>query len=167
VSSDDFLAQASRHLLKLRRQRLILDEDLGILLKQATGLSKDVHDIHPLEEIVLERGLREAETYARQLMDSDYREWFGSNTRRLSANLNTRGYGLMAVNRLDEACDVFTLNTLLFPKDWNVWDSLAEYYYTKGELYLALEYYETSVEMNPPNDNGKQMIQRIRRETGK
>jgi tetratricopeptide (TPR) repeat protein len=43
-----------------------------------------------------------------------------------------------------------------------VWDSLAECCYNMKEYRLSLEYYEKSIELNPDNQNGKQMIERIR-----
>ena len=35
-----------------------------------------------------------------------------------------------------------------------------------GELELAIEYYERSIELNPDNTNGKAMLERIRAQLG-
>jgi tetratricopeptide (TPR) repeat protein len=43
------------------------------------------------------------------------------------------------------------MNVELFPQSWNVYDSLAEAYAVKGEMGLAIKYYERSLELNPDN----------------
>ena len=65
------------------------------------------------------------------------------------------------------AFQVFTLNTLLFPNSFNVWDSLGEWCYNMKKFNLSLKYYKKSIELNPDNENGTQMIERIKRELKK
>jgi tetratricopeptide (TPR) repeat protein len=63
---------------------------------------------------------------------------------------------------LESAFQVFTLNTMLFPNSFNVWDSLGECHYNMNKFILSLQCYEKSIELNPDNENGKQMIERIK-----
>ena len=56
---------------------------------------------------------------------------------------------------------MFKLNVKNYPDSWNVYDSLGEAYAHNGELKAAKKYYEKSVEMNPENENGMQMLKKI------
>ncbi len=83
------------------------------------------------------------------------------NDSNIEASLNTQGYRLMQLKKIDEAIQVFTLNTQLYPKAFNTWDSLAEAYMEKGERQIAIAFYKKSLELNPQNDNGKKMIEKL------
>ena len=76
----------------------------------------------------------------------------------IERNINTQGYKLMATNRLDDAIKLFMLNTELFPKAWNTWDSLAEAFMKKGENDLAIGYYKKSIQLNAKNEHGKKVV---------
>ncbi|NIR48904.1 amidohydrolase family protein, partial [candidate division KSB1 bacterium] len=56
--------------------------------------------------------------------------------------VNRRGYDLLGQNKIDEAIEVFTLNTQYFPDQSNPWDSLGEAYAKKGETEVAIQYYK-------------------------
>jgi CubicO group peptidase (beta-lactamase class C family) len=76
--------------------------------------------------------------------------------------LNTLGYRLLRGERFDDAIAIFKLNVDEYPDAWNPYDSLGEAYMRAGQLELALEHYEKSLELNPDNTNGKAMLARIR-----
>ena len=78
--------------------------------------------------------------------------------------MNGLGYGLMRSGKIDAAIEVFKLNVNTFPESSNVYDSLGEAYMNAGEHKLAIQNYEKSIELNPDNENGKQMLERIRKE---
>jgi tetratricopeptide (TPR) repeat protein len=75
--------------------------------------------------------------------------------------INTLGYMLMRENKLDEAIEIFKLNISEHPKAWNVYDSLGEAYMNKGEKNLAIQNYQKSLELNPNNENGKNMLKKL------
>ncbi len=77
-------------------------------------------------------------------------------------SLNTLGYTLLRQSRVDEAIAMFELNTVQFPESSNVYDSLGEAWYAKGDLDKSLDYYRRSVLLNPANESGKAMIVVIR-----
>lgn len=83
------------------------------------------------------------------------------NETSVEIGLNTQGYKLMQLKKLDEAIKVFTLNTQLFPNAWNTWDSLAEAYMEKGEKQIAIGLYKKSMELNPKNDHAKKMVEKM------
>ena len=61
------------------------------------------------------------------------------------------------------ALEVFKLNAAQFPQSFNVWDSLGEAFYQAGNLEEAIKNYEKSLVLNPKNEGGKRMLERIRR----
>ena len=77
-------------------------------------------------------------------------------------SLNTLGYKLLRQGRVDEAIAMFELNTVQFPQSYNVYDSLGEAWYAKGDLDKSLDFYRRSVLLNPENESGKAMIVVIR-----
>jgi hypothetical protein len=76
--------------------------------------------------------------------------------------MNTFGYRLMGMSRLDDAIEIFKLNTEAYPKSSNVWDSLGEAYMNKGNKELAIKNYEKSLELDPSNTNAVQMLKKLR-----
>jgi glyoxylase-like metal-dependent hydrolase (beta-lactamase superfamily II) len=80
-------------------------------------------------------------------------------------DLTGLGYFLLQqLKQVEDAIAMFELYVELFPRSWNAYDSLAEGYYTKGDMQKALELYRKSLELNPNNDNGKKFIERIENE---
>jgi len=76
--------------------------------------------------------------------------------------LNNAGYAFLLGGKVDEAIQIFELNTKFFPESWNVWDSLAEAYAKAGKKELAIQYYEKSVQINPQSESGKKALADLR-----
>jgi tetratricopeptide (TPR) repeat protein len=75
--------------------------------------------------------------------------------------INSLGYRLLRDDKIDEAVAIFKLNVAEHPKSWNVYDSLGEAYMKHGEKELAIENYQKSLELNPNNENGKNMLEKL------
>lgn len=83
--------------------------------------------------------------------------------------LNNLGYRLLGRNRVDDAIEIFKLNIEMFPEAWNPHDSLAEAYMVKafspdGDMSYkeqSIKHYKISLQMNPGNNNGLLMLNRI------
>ncbi|MDA0684711.1 MAG: serine hydrolase [Bacteroidetes bacterium] len=75
--------------------------------------------------------------------------------------LNALGYRLLRRGAIEESIEVFRFNTELYPRSGNVFDSLAEALLASGDMQAALDNYETSVRLDPGNENGVGMIQVI------
>jgi putative intracellular protease/amidase len=71
------------------------------------------------------------------------------------------GYDLMGEGKTAKAIQVLELNTIGYPDHWNTWDSLAEAYLRDDQKDKAIQYYKKSLELNPNNENAKEMLQRI------
>ena len=69
----------------------------------------------------------------------------------------------MGQNKLADAIRIFQLNVALYPRSWNVYDSLGEAYMNQGDKELAIQNYEKSLELNPQNEKGAATLQKLKR----
>ncbi len=132
-------------------------------LREILNFSKDSFVANPMATLrkLFEAGdMDKLETRARQLItDKRYRYLD------LESKINQAGYDLMRSGSVPQAKQVFGLNTKLFPKSANTWDSLAESYLKAGEKEKAIEYYQKVIRMDPKGKTGanaRQMLQKIR-----
>lgn len=65
------------------------------------------------------------------------------------AEVNNYGYQLLGQKKTDEAIEMFRKNVKDHPASWNVYDSLAEAYATKGDKKPAVENYTKALSMAP------------------
>ncbi len=78
------------------------------------------------------------------------------------SEINSLGYYFMNnVNKIDDAIEIFTVNTKLFPASANTFDSLAEAYMNKGDKKNAILFYQKSLQLDPGNENAKKMIEKL------
>jgi CubicO group peptidase (beta-lactamase class C family) len=109
-----------------------------------------------LQTMIDEQGVDAAITLYREMKASHPPEAFDEYL------LNSLGYRLLGADRVDDAIAIFRLNVEEYPDAWNPYDSLGEAYAVAGQLDLAIENYERSVELNPDNTNGIAALERIR-----
>ncbi|HSI70329.1 MAG TPA: serine hydrolase [Gillisia sp.] len=94
---------------------------------------------------------------------SRYKELKADDTYGLKeGEMNQIGYQLLQNGKTKEAIEVFKINVEEFPDSWNTYDSLGEGYMKDGQKENAIANYQKSIEMNPDNENGKQMLEKIR-----
>ncbi|WP_175620497.1 serine hydrolase [Chryseobacterium schmidteae] len=82
-------------------------------------------------------------------------------------DFNRLGYQFLRLQKCDNALQTFHSATLIFPKSWNMYDSYGETLHQCGKKDEAVKMYQTSIELNPENENGKQMLLKIEKELGK
>jgi CubicO group peptidase (beta-lactamase class C family) len=111
----------------------------------------------PLGQMIAEKDVENAIEYYRELKRTQSQKYDFSE-----GQLNTLGYRLIRINRLNDAVEIFKLNVEMFPNSWNVYDSLGEAYLAVGNKELALENYEKSVKLNPENKNGEEAIKKLK-----
>jgi predicted alpha/beta superfamily hydrolase len=75
---------------------------------------------------------------------------------------NRIGYMELKKGNVDKAIEIFEMNVGEFPNSANVYDSLAEAYFEKGDVERALRYYERALELDPGNRNAGEMIDRLK-----
>ena len=77
------------------------------------------------------------------------------------AQMNRIGYNLLAMKRVKDAIEVFRLNVEDYPQSSNTYDSLGEAYMVNGDKDLAIKNYQRSIELNPENTNGVEMLKKL------
>ena len=75
--------------------------------------------------------------------------------------MNQIGYKLMGSDKIEEALQVFKLNVEAFPKSSNVYDSYGEAFMKLGKNDQAIENYKKSIELNPGNQGGIDMLKKL------
>ncbi|MEM7351872.1 MAG: c-type cytochrome [Acidobacteriota bacterium] len=74
---------------------------------------------------------------------------------------NQLGYAALEKEDTEGAIRAFTLNSERFPDSATVWDSLAEAHMKAGEVAAAERFYKKSLEIDPTNQNAKDVLQSI------
>lgn len=74
------------------------------------------------------------------------------------APMNALGYQFIFAEEVTEAAEVFRLNVLEFPESWNAYDSYGEALLSLGHKEEAINNYQRSVELNPENENGVNVL---------
>jgi CubicO group peptidase (beta-lactamase class C family) len=71
------------------------------------------------------------------------------------------GYNLFSVNKLPDAIRAMQLAVKEYPDNWNAYDSLGEMYAKADDKQRAIENYTKSLELNPNNMGGKDMLRKL------
>jgi tetratricopeptide (TPR) repeat protein len=77
------------------------------------------------------------------------------------SRVNSKGYELISAGKLEPALEVFKFNSVVFPNYWNVWDSLAEWYFKMKNYDFPKKYSKQSLELNPDDAFAKKMLAEI------
>ena len=95
-----------------------------------------------------------------------YREWRkgrAANEVLTEEQMNRFGYELLfGLRRVKDAIEIFKLNVEDYPQSANTWDSLGEAYMVDGNKELAIKNYMRSIDLNPKNTNGIDMLKKLR-----
>lgn len=84
-----------------------------------------------------------------------------TNYRHSEEDINEWAYALMEQGELQQALNLFKLNTQLHPQSWNAYDSYGEALYKSGRKNDAIAMYRQSLRLNPKNENGAKMLARL------
>jgi len=76
--------------------------------------------------------------------------------------INACGYRQLNAKHFDQAIELFRQNIKNHPTSYNVYDSMGEAYMDIGNTKLAIENYEESIAINPRNESGKRMLEKLR-----
>lgn len=75
--------------------------------------------------------------------------------------VNAKGYDLLGEKKYKESIDIFRLNVFAFPRSANAYDSLGEGYLESGDKKGAIENYKKSLELDPANENAREVLKKI------
>ncbi|SHE85053.1 tetratricopeptide repeat protein [Chryseobacterium sp. OV279] len=92
------------------------------------------------------------------LIKSEHKKGIQSVYNVSESQINSFGYQLIREKKTDDALKIFKLNTQLYPKAWNTYDSYGETLLQVGQKKEALENYKKSLELNPENENAKKIL---------
>jgi CubicO group peptidase (beta-lactamase class C family) len=76
-------------------------------------------------------------------------------------DINGVGYQLLQTGKKKEAIEIFKINVDAFPKSGNAYDSLGEAYLADGDTKSAIVNYKKSLELDPANEHGKEVLAEI------
>ena len=76
--------------------------------------------------------------------------------------LNGLSYSILSKSKKD-AIEVFKIYVQTYPESANAYDSYAESYMLNGDIKNAIINYEKSLELNPANDNAKEMLKKLKK----
>ncbi len=111
--------------------------------------------VKALYRLISEKGITEAVIEFNKLKDN-------KTEYKLSENeMNNFGYLLLSTEKVNDAIEVFKLNVEAFPESFNVYDSLGEAYMAAGDKENAILNYKKSIELNPNNEGGKKMLEKL------
>ncbi len=111
-----------------------------------------------LSEALYNQGLDSILTYYKQL-SKKYRVLLEPPEK----TLNRLGYIEMNKGNLNAAIQIFKFNVLKYPASANVYDSLGEALLKSGDKLNAMINYQKSLELNPENENARQVIDELRK----
>jgi tetratricopeptide (TPR) repeat protein len=117
-----------------------------------------------LKELFMAGKMDEVEKEATKMVADPKYRYYNFETK-----FNDAGYNMLNGNQTDAALFVFQLNTKLFPKSANAWDSFAEANWKAKKIDKAIEYYNKAIELDPhgvTGDNGRNMLKKIQAEKG-
>jgi predicted alpha/beta superfamily hydrolase len=76
--------------------------------------------------------------------------------------INDLGYYHLGQENMELAYDYFKLNIELYSNSANAYDSMGEWYYTKGDKKEALANYSKSLELNSDNEFAKKLVKALK-----
>lgn len=74
---------------------------------------------------------------------------------------NRLGYQMIKSEKIDDAIEIFKINTELYPNSSNTFDSLADGYLKKNDTVKAIHFYKKALSINPENRSSKRSLEKI------
>ena len=93
-----------------------------------------------------------------QFIKIEQKKGINSNYYISEDELNNLGYELLNSKKQKEALQIFKLNTVLYPKGYNTFDSFGECLLILGKKEEGIKAYKKSLELNPQNENAKKVL---------
>ena len=78
------------------------------------------------------------------------------------AQVNRLGYELLGRKQLDQALEIFKLNSAQYPESSNSFDSLGDAYVARGDTTEAIKSYERALALDPTNASARESLEKIK-----
>ncbi len=147
------------------------DKGVVVLTNSDRGVDDiGIHLLHPespldtpqpsigvaIRKIMDDQGIPVAEAAYWELRENDSAKFdFGE------PQLNTLGYTYLSNDSIEKALAVFRLNVKAYPQSSNVYDSYGEAFLAGGDTLKAIENYRKSVQINPGNTSGLDVLEKL------
>lgn len=137
---------------------------------QVTDEERKLHNVETLaEQLVKERNMNlkpisefhsESNSIRQTIrfIKSEHKKNEKSTYNTSENELNSFGYKLLNSKKENDALEIFTLNTKLYPKAFNTFDSLGECLLLLDKKEKGLKAYRKSLELNPENENARKIL---------
>ncbi|KUG25134.1 d-alanyl-d-alanine carboxypeptidase [hydrocarbon metagenome] len=144
------LAEQSAEKYKTEKDKIMLNyiDEINSKIEEAEKLfdeNKEIQKVASIIKIALDLGLRE------NLIDEMF--------------INFLGYQKLFDEKYSMAVEIFKYNVNAFPNTANTYDSLGEAYLKIGDKVNAIINYKKSLELDPENDNAKEMLIKLNNES--
>lgn len=116
---------------------------------------RPAQSIHLLRIQLMKRGFEQA----LKVVNEESKK--NSNFKLSESDLNDWAYRMLSIEQNKDALEIFKLNLSLYPESWNAYDSYGEGLLKNGQKEEAIKMYQKSVELNPKNENGKNVLKKI------
>lgn len=97
-----------------------------------------------------------------QLIKSEFKKKEQATYDVSEGEINSFGYALMQEQKTQDALQIFQLNTELYPKGFNTYDSLGECLLLLNKKEEGIKAYKKSLELNPKNENASEVLSKIK-----
>jgi len=144
-------------LIKDKLMVIALANTDDVVAERITQRVIEVYQGREYKKVMLPQGI-----FATKLLEEKGDVYFVDNAKREFSQagydnksarpLNKLGFAFIENNQLDQAISVFKVNSMLFPADGNLQDSLGEAYLKAGLLKLAAKSFESAIELGAKDD---------------
>jgi len=113
-----------------------------------------------LMKITDEKGIKEAVSSFKAMKDETqtYNKFFF-----MEWNIRNAGLEYLAKNKIEEAIEIFKLNTQEYPDSWQTYYDLADAYMENKNIPLAIENYRKALEKNPGNKKIESILGKLKK----
>ena len=153
-------------LIKDKLMVIALANTDGVVAERISQRVVEVHQGKQYKKIILPVGL-----FAKKLLDKKGDAYFIENAKSeftkagyddfTARPLNKLGYALINNNQIDQAISVFIVNSKIFSKNPNTFDSLADAYEKAGNKTKALLNYKKALSLDSDLESAKKAILRL------
>ena len=156
------LNDSSFYMAEMNEKLIFLDNPERIELDEKTE--------HKGIKYVFEKLAKDEKTPAEYLAENNYekaleayleiKEKDSLNPAIQDRYLNSIGYQYLHEEEIEKAIQIFTINTILYPKKSNTYDSLGEAFWQKKDTANAALNYRKALEINPENYSALQFFKK-------
>ena len=141
----------------------IIDDIFGVLYNAKVDVPKPliIFEVYrKMKSESVEKGI----AYLKDLKKNKFDSY---NFNSFENELNRLSYKFLGEGKTDDALKVIDYAVSEFPNSFNIYDTRGEIYFIKKDYNASKKNYQKTLELNPNNDNAKEMLNKIEKEIRK